>query len=79
MTMQPNLDLLNLAVAERQQQIRDDAAVARTNHPISFARWLTGQALIAIGERIRGASRQDALSTQPTFDPALSAALQHAK
>lgn len=77
--MQPNLDLLNLAVAEHQQHIRDDAAVARTSHPISFARRLTGQALIAIGERIRGASRQDVLSTQQTFDPALSAALRHAK
>ncbi len=77
--MQQNLNLLDLLIAERQQQIRDDAANARTSHPIAFARRLTGQALIAIGERIRGASRPDALSAQQTFDPALSAALQHAK
>ncbi|MGI8405164.1 MAG: hypothetical protein ACR2OE_10465 [Thermomicrobiales bacterium] len=77
--MHPNLDLLTLLVAERQQQIRADAANTRTSHPIGFTRRLTGQALIAIGERIGGASRRDAGSAHSPFDQVLSSALHTAK
>ena len=77
--MHPNLNLLTLLVAERQRTIRTEAANTRRSHSIGFARQLTGQALIAIGERIAGASRQGIGSARPPFDDALGSALHPAK
>ena len=77
--MEPNPDILNLFVAARQQRIREDIADANRLHPLAFARKLTGQSLIAIGERIRGTSRSDEVADRPQPDAGLSTSLRHAR
>ncbi len=77
--MHPNPNLLTLLVAERQQQIRAEAAHMRTSHAVGYARRLSGHALIVIGERIAGASRRDPGAAFSPFDKVLSSALHPAK
>lgn len=77
--MQPNSDLQALLVFDHQQQIRADAANMRNTHSIGFARRLTGNAVISIGERIAGSSRRDLRPTFPPFEDVVNSALHPAK
>ncbi len=80
--METNPDILNLFVADRQRRIREGIADANRHHPLAFARKLTGQSLIAIRERIRGASRAERSDEFAEQTPATSdvhVLLRHAR
>lgn len=77
--MESNPDILNLLIADRQRRIHEDMAKANMHHPLGFARRLTGQSLISIGERIRGASRLDEIADRPVANAGLRTCLRHAR
>lgn len=72
--MNPNPDLLDLMIADRQRAIREAMSEAKQHNGFATARGITGRALIALGERIRGNERTlEPVMLAPSHDARLTA------